>query len=122
MSGTVRRKVSAKESQSIVTFFRNVTILLFPSEFRVNDNSKVFCGGGFLNGDVVNLVGRNEGLVFVGDSQGLALAGVKLHFPFLFPILKGVQVFLKGFRIVGRFDGSVKEGIVGEKSNLCYGG
>ena len=67
----------------------------------------------------MNFVGRKDGFVFVGYSQSLSLAGVKFHFPFLFPILKGVKVFLKGFRIFGSPNRSVKEGIISEKSNFC---
>ena len=62
------------------------------------------------------MVGRNDGVNFVGDSQSSTFSGVKFHFPFLFPILEGVEVFLKDFRIMGRFDSSVKVGIVRKKS------
>ena len=62
------------------------------------------------------MVGRNDGVNFVGDSQSLTFPGVEFHFPFLFPILEGIEVFLKDFRITGRVDGSIKEGIVRKKS------
>ena len=64
------------------------------------------------------MVGRNDGVNFVGDSQSLTFPGVNFHFPFLFPILEGVEVVLKGCRIVGRIDSSVKKGIVRKKSDF----
>ena len=64
------------------------------------------------------MVGRNDGVNFVGDSQSLTFSGVKFHFPFLFPILEGVEVFLKGVRIFLGVNFSIEEGIVSKQSDL----
>ena len=43
----------------------------------------------------MNKISSFDGFDFVGYSQKLAFAGVKFHFPFLFPKLKGIKVILE---------------------------
>lgn len=59
------------------------------------------------------VVGENR-LLFVGDTEGEAFAGVEFHFVGGFPKLEGVKIFLELGRIRGGVDGSIQEAVVCE--------